>query len=319
MLCFPGLFRERKSICIHVIWCFLLGKERENMSFAWACWVMKFEAAPLSLLLGWSHQCECSDIDTEYASHWWQTASWYSLADVMSTVLGLIGIFSVFIRMTLKKILTVDSWSCKGKVPNPGTWFSGCQRVGLAVMGNGAASAFLVHWGFWSTKTSKSKQNTSLYNPWTGRSHAVEAMVLSAVVPVSTAVQQPCGSQDPRSVEQDGNCPCWRSCSIAANSIPFEEGLTCIWTGEPKSAGLPLGELEIAAGCVNIVHCPIDTSFLGHLLSAAETEAELVQMLLLRLYLAGFLEAFKGRVVWHLPDIFWTNSLKDWRSCLDLN
>lgn len=82
---------------------------------------MKFEAAPLSLLLGWSHQCECSDIDTEYASHWWQTASWYSLADVMSTVLGLIGIFSVFIRMTLKKILTVDSWSCKGKVPNPGT------------------------------------------------------------------------------------------------------------------------------------------------------------------------------------------------------
>lgn len=69
-------------------------------------------------------------------------------------------------------------------------------------MANGAASALSVHWGFLSTETSETKQSVSLYNTWTVRSHANEAMALSVVVtysqrqpelPVSIAVQQLCG------------------------------------------------------------------------------------------------------------------------------
>ena len=215
-------------------------------------------------------------------------------------------------------------------------WFSGCQRVELGVMANGAASALSVCWGFLNTKTSATEQNASLYTTWTVRSHANEAMALSVVVtcsqrwqaelPVSTAVQQLCGCWEPRRVEWDGKCPWWRRLLHGCKEHLLWRGPDLYLNCRAQECWAPTGwgwnrcRLGEYLGEVTLCIAPFPRSFWDICFWLQRQDQSWYGCCsYVSQYLAGFWEAFKGGEVWCLPDVFWTNSLKDWRSYLGLN
>lgn len=147
-----------------------------------------------------------------------------------------------------------------------------------------------------------------------------------AELPVSTAVQQLCGCSEPRRVEWDGKCPWWRKWLHGCKSHLLWRGpdlyLNCrAWECRaPTEWDWNCCRLDEYHGevtfCIAPLRCPFwDICF--QLQGQDQSWCRCCSYV--SWCLAGFFAAFKGKEVWCLPNVFWTNPLKDWRSYLGLN